>query len=118
MVKHASATVLCYDISLSQANDPTSGQSFVGETSHIFGARYTEHKSEDEKASFKAFTWAIRKASLIGSQTKSAITTHVMDTYHVVGWNEASIIRLGTRQIQDTNKGLYLDQRERPKNHE
>ena len=57
----------------------------IGETSCIFGARLKEHKSEAEKASSKAFTWATRKASITGEPNKSTITNHVMNTDHVIG---------------------------------
>ena len=46
---------------------------------------------ETEKASSKAFTWATRKASITGGPNKLAITDHVMNTNHIIGWEEASI---------------------------
>ena len=54
-----------------------------------------EHKSEVEKVSGSVTTRAGRKESLTTIH-KSAITDHVVDKNHVIGWGEAKII--GTEQ--------------------
>ena len=51
--------------------------------------RLKEHKSKVEKASAKAFTRS--QASVTGEPNKSAITDHVVNTNHVIGWEEATI---------------------------
>ena len=66
-------------------------KTYIGETSRLFGIRLKEHKSEAEKASAKAFTRSQRKASITGEPNKSAITDHVVNTNHVIGWEEATI---------------------------
>ena len=48
-----------------------------------------EHKFEAEKASAKAFTRSQRKASITGEPNKSAITDHVVNTNHVIGWEDS-----------------------------
>ena len=65
--------------------------SYVGETGRAFGTRLDEHKKEAEKASAKRVTRAGRKASLI-KENKSAVTDHVVDKNHVIGWKEAKVI--------------------------
>ena len=62
---------------------------YIGETSRLFGIRLKQHKSEAEKAS--AFSRSQRKASTTGVPNKSAITNHVVNTNHVIGWEEATI---------------------------
>ena len=66
-------------------------KTYIGKTSDVFGTVLKEHKSEAEKASSKAFTRVTRKASVTGEPNKSAITDHVMNTNHGIGWEEASI---------------------------
>ena len=66
-------------------------KTYIGETSQLFGIRLKEHKSEAEKALAKAFTRSQRKASITGEPNKSAITDHVVNTNHVIGWEEATI---------------------------
>ena len=56
-----------------------------------FGTKLKEHKSEAEKASAKAFIRSQRKASITWEPNKSAIRDHVVNTNHVIGWEEATI---------------------------
>ena len=65
-------------------------KTYIGETSRLFGIRLKAHKTEAEKALEKAFTRAQRKSSIEGEQNKSAITNHVKDTNHVIGWENAT----------------------------
>ena len=66
-------------------------KTYIGETSWLFGIRLKEHKSEAEKDSAKVFTRSQRKASITGEPNNSAITDHVVNTNHVIGWEEARI---------------------------
>ncbi|XP_072021483.1 uncharacterized protein [Amphiura filiformis] len=66
-------------------------KSYVGETARVFGTRLKEHKTEADKASKKAFTRSQRKASVTGEVNKSAITDHVAEKNHVIGWEDAKI---------------------------
>ena len=66
-------------------------KTYISETLRLFGIRLKEHKSEAEKASAKAFTRSQRKASITGEPNKSAIIDHVVNTNHVIGWEEATI---------------------------
>ena len=70
-------------------------KSYIGETGRKFGTRLSEHKKEAEKANNTTTTRAARKASLT-TVNKSAITDHVVDSNHVIGWDEAKVI--GTEQ--------------------
>ena len=69
--------------------------SYIGETGRKFGTRLEEHKSEVEKVSNTVVTRAGRKESLTATY-KSAITDHVVDKNHVIGWGDAKVI--GTEQ--------------------
>ena len=66
-------------------------KTYVGETSRQFGTRLKEHKTEAEKASKKAFTRSQKKTSISGEINKSAITDHVSEENHVIGWDKAKI---------------------------
>ena len=66
-------------------------KSYIGETSRQFSFRLEEHKTEAEKASAKAYTRAQRQASVSGAANKSAITDHVSENNHVIGWKESKI---------------------------
>ena len=68
---------------------------YIGETGRKFGTRLDEHKSEVEKVSSKIATRAGRKESLTNTY-KSAITDHVADKNHVIGWDQAKV--LGTEE--------------------
>ena len=64
---------------------------YIGETGRKFGKRLEEHKAEVEKVSEKIATRASRKESITTTH-KSAITDHVADKNHVIGWTEAKVI--------------------------
>jgi hypothetical protein len=66
-------------------------QAYIGETGRKFGKRLEEHKSEAEKLSANVRTRANRKASQ-STVNKSAISDHVVDTNHVIDWEEAKIV--------------------------
>ncbi|XP_072043091.1 uncharacterized protein [Amphiura filiformis] len=66
-------------------------KSYIGETSRLFGTRLKEHKTEAEKASKKAFTRSQRQASMTREDNKSAITDHVSEENHVIGWDKSEI---------------------------
>jgi hypothetical protein len=70
-------------------------KSYVGETGRQFRIRLDEHRKEAEKSNATVVTRAGRKTSLAATN-KSAITDHVVDTNHVIGWDEAMVI--GTEQ--------------------
>ena len=70
---------------------------YIGETGRKFGTRLEEHKTEAENISKKVTTRASRKASQ-STVHKSAITDHVVDCNHVIGWKEAKVI--GTEQYR------------------
>ena len=65
-------------------------KSYIGETSRLFRYRLEEHKTEAEKASKKAYTRS-QKSSVSGEQNKSAITDHVAEDNHVIGWKQSKI---------------------------
>ncbi|XP_072019530.1 uncharacterized protein [Amphiura filiformis] len=65
--------------------------SYIGETGRKFGTRLEEHRSEAEKMSKTVTTRAGRKESL-STIHKSAITDHVVDKNHIIGWGEAEVI--------------------------
>ena len=73
--------------------------SYIGETGRKFGTRLEEHRSEAEKVSKTVTTRAGRKESLTTTH-KSAITDHVVDKNHIIGWGEAEVI--GTEQNRYT----------------
>ena len=65
--------------------------SHIGETGRKFGTRLEEHKAGVQKVCNKVSTRAGRKESLTSSH-KSAITDHVVDKNHVIGWGKAKVI--------------------------
>ena len=69
--------------------------SYIGETGRKFGTRLDEHRTEVEKTCQTVVTRASRKESLSVTH-KSAITDHVVDSNHVIGWEESKVI--GTEQ--------------------
>ena len=68
---------------------------YIGETGRKFGTRLNEHKTEVDKVSKSLVTRASRKQSL-SSVHKSAVTDHVVEKNHVIGWDRAKVI--GTEQ--------------------
>ena len=68
---------------------------YIGETGRKFGTRLNEHKSGVENVSKSVITRASRKQSL-SSVHKSAVTDHVVERNHVIGWDRAKVI--GTEQ--------------------
>ena len=64
---------------------------YVGETSRLFGVRLSEHQAEVKKATNKKYTHSERRASEL-EQTKSAILDHVARANHVIDWDEAKTI--------------------------
>ena len=68
---------------------------YIGETGRKFGTRLNEHKTEVDKVSKSVFTRASRKESL-STVHKSAVTDHVVEQNHVIGWDRARVI--GTEQ--------------------
>ena len=65
--------------------------SYIGETSRMFGIRLDEHKAEVEKVNKKVYTRSERKASE-AEQTKSAISDHVARENHVIDWKNPKIL--------------------------
>ncbi|XP_072050219.1 uncharacterized protein [Amphiura filiformis] len=59
--------------------------SYIGETGRKFGTRLDEHRKEVKKVNSTVTTRAGRKESLT-TVNKSAITDHVVDKNHVIGW--------------------------------
>ena len=68
---------------------------YIGETGRKFGTRLNEHRTEVEKVSKSVITRASRKESL-STVHKSAVTDHVVEQNHVIGWDRARVI--GTEQ--------------------
>ena len=68
---------------------------YIGETGRKSGTRLNEHKTEVDKVSKSVFTRANRKESL-STVHKSAVTDHVVERNHVIGWDRARVI--GTEQ--------------------
>ena len=62
-----------------------------GETGKKFGTRLEEDKSGVKKVSSKRVTRAGREESITNTY-KSAITDHVADWNHVIGWEKAKFI--------------------------
>ena len=65
---------------------------YIGETGRKFGKRLTEHKTEVDKVDQ---TGVNTRAGRLASQSethKSAVTDHVVDNNHVIGWKEAKVI--------------------------
>ncbi|XP_072037593.1 uncharacterized protein [Amphiura filiformis] len=75
--------------------------SYIGETGRKFGTRLDEHRKEVEKVNSTVTTRAGRKESLT-TVNKSAITDHVVDKNHVIGWGDAEI-------IDDAYLGCFYD---------
>ena len=69
---------------------------YIGETDRKFGTRLNEHKTEVDKVSKSVFTRASKKVSLSVTVHKSAVTDHVVEQNHVIGWDRARVI--GTEQ--------------------
>ena len=68
---------------------------YIGETGRKFGTRLDEHRAEVNRVSNTVATGAGRGESL-STVRKSAITDHVVEHNHVIGWGEARVI--GTEQ--------------------
>ena len=68
---------------------------YIGETARKFETRLNEHKTEVEKVDKSVSTRAGRKESQ-STTHKSAITDHVVDRNHVIGWKKGKVI--GTEQ--------------------
>ena len=68
---------------------------YIGETGRKFGTRLNEHKTEVDRVSKSVFIRASRKESL-STVHKSAVTDHVVEHNHVIGWDRARVI--GTEQ--------------------
>ena len=64
---------------------------YIGETGRKFGTRLSEHKTEVDKVSKSVVTRAARKESL-SAVHKSAVTDHVVEENHVIGWRKAKVI--------------------------
>ena len=68
---------------------------YIGETGRKFGTRLKEHKAEVDKVERSVTTRAGRKESL-STIHKSAVTDHVVEQNHVIGWDKGKVI--GTEQ--------------------
>jgi len=87
-------------------------KSYIGETSRLFGTRLKEHQTEAEKASKKAYTRAQRKTSIAGEVNKSAITDHVSEANHVIGWEDAKICdREKNRNRRHIKEAIWIRKR-------
>ncbi|XP_072025152.1 uncharacterized protein [Amphiura filiformis] len=73
-------------------------KSYIGETSRLFGTRMKEHKSESDAASEKPYTRSQRKTLVESAPRKSALTDHVAEDNHVIGWDEAKIKDIETNR--------------------
>jgi len=62
-----------------------------------------EHKSESDDASVKPYTRAQRQTSVGSAPNKSALTDHVAESNHVIGWEEAKI-----RDIESNRKRRHI----------
>ena len=62
--------------------------SYVGETGRKFNTRLEEHKSEVEKVSGSVTTTRAGRKESLTTIHKSAITDHVVEKKHVIGWGK------------------------------
>ena len=65
---------------------------YVEETSRLFGVRLSKHQAEVITAANKKYTRSERRASELEEQIKSAISDHVARANHAIDWDEAKIL--------------------------
>ncbi|XP_072021371.1 uncharacterized protein [Amphiura filiformis] len=86
-------------------------QSYVGETSRMFGTRMSEHKAEVNKATNKKYTRSERKLSE-KEQTKSAISDHVARANHVINWDDSKILgREHNKKSREVQEAMEIRRR-------
>ena len=86
-------------------------QTYVGETSRLFGVRLSEHQAETKKVDTKKYTRSERKVSE-QEQTKSAISDHVARANHVIDWDEATILgREHNRRAREIREAMEIRKR-------